>query len=216
MISRIEGELVGVQDGRAELRCGHLTYTLLIPAADEDAMAERVGDRIEIHVLHYLEGQGQGTSFVPRLIGFASTEARAFFELLTTVKGLGARKVLRALRLPYTSIAEAIACRDVDLLRSLPEIGARTAATIVAELHGKVDRFLGPAPGSADGAETSRGGSGVLRDAVAALTQLGEPKLHARQLVELALAGDPSLDSADALVAAAYRVRAGDEPVPTE
>ena len=216
MISRIEGELVGVQDGRAELRCGHLTYTLLIPAADEDAMAERVGDRIEIHVLHYLEGQGQGTSFVPRLIGFASTEARAFFELLTTVKGLGARKVLRALRLPYTSIAEAIACRDVDLLRSLPEIGARTAATIVAELHGKVDRFLGPAPGSADGAGTSRGGSGVLRDAVAALTQLGEPKLHARQLVELALAGDPSLDSADALVAAAYRVRAGDEPVSTE
>ena len=216
MISRIEGELVGVQDGRAELRCGHLTYTLLIPAADEDAMAERVGDRIEIHVLHYLEGQGQGTSFVPRLIGFASTEARAFFELLTTVKGLGARKVLRALRLPYTSIAEAIACRDVDLLRSLPEIGARTAATIVAELHGKVDRFLGPAPGSADGAETSRGGSGVLRDAVAALTQLGEPKLHARQLVERALAGDPSLDSADALVAAAYRVRAGDEPVSTE
>ena len=216
MISRIEGELVGVQDGRAELRCGHLTYTLLIPAADEDAMAERVGDRIEIHVLHYLEGQGQGTSFVPRLIGFASTEARAFFELLTTVKGLGARKVLRALRLPYTSIAEAIACRDTDLPRSLPEIGARTAATIVAELHGKVDRFLGPAPGSADGAETSRGGSGVLRDAVAALTQLGEPKLHARQLVELALAGDPSLDSADALVAAAYRVRAGDEPVSTE
>ena len=216
MISRIEGELVGVDNGRAELRCGHLTYTLLIPAADEDAMAERVGDRIEIHVLHYLEGQGQGTSFVPRLIGFASTEARAFFELLTTVKGLGARKVLRALRLPYTSIAEAIACRDVDLLRSLPEIGARTAATIVAELHGKVDRFLGPAPGSADGAETSRGGSGVLRDAVAALTQLGEPKLHARQLVELALAGDPSLDSADALVAAAYRVRAGDEPVSTE
>ncbi len=216
MISRIEGELVGVQDGRAELRCGHLTYILLIPAADEDALVERVGDRIEIHTLHYLEGQGQGASFVPRLIGFASTEARAFFELLTTVKGLGARKVLRALRLPYTSIAEAIACRDIDLLRSLPEIGARTAATIVAELHGKVDRFLGPAPGSADGADTSRGGSGVLRDAVAALTQLGEPKLHARQLVELALAGDPSLDSADALVAAAYRVRAGDEPVSTE
>ena len=216
MISRIEGELVGVQDGRAELRCGHLTYTLLIPAADEDAMAERVGDRIEIHVLHYLEGQGQGTSFVPRLIGFASTEARAFFELLTTVKGLGARKVLRALRLPYASIAEAIASRDIDLLRSLPEIGARTAATIVAELHGKVDRFLGPPSGSGDGTETSRGGSGVLRDAVAALTQLGEPKLHARQLVELALAGDPSLDSADALVAAAYRVRAGDEPISTE
>ena len=32
MISRIEGELVGVGEGRAELRCGHLTYMLLVPA----------------------------------------------------------------------------------------------------------------------------------------------------------------------------------------
>ncbi len=216
MISRIEGELVGVQDGRAELRCGHLTYTLLIPAADEDALAERVGDRLEIHALHYLEAQGQGASFVPRLIGFASTEARAFFELLTTVKGLGARKVLRALRLPYTSIAEAIACRDIDLLRSLPEIGKRTAETIVAELNGKVDRFLGPAPADRPGDAGPSGPTLAMRDAVAALTHLGEPKLHARQLVELALADDPSLDSADSLVAAAYRVRAGDEPVSTE
>ncbi len=216
MISRIEGELVGVQDGRAELRCGHLTYTLLIPAADEEALVERVGDRLEIHALHYLEAQGQGASFVPRLIGFASTEARAFFELLTTVKGLGARKVLRALQLPYTSIAEAIAGRDIDLLRSLPEIGKRTAETIVAELNGKVDRFLGPAPGDRPGDAASSGSAVVMRDAVAALTQLGEPKLHARQLVELALADDPSLDSADSLVAAAYRVRAGDNPVATE
>ncbi len=36
MISRIEGELVGVGEGRAELRCGHLTYMLLVPAADQE------------------------------------------------------------------------------------------------------------------------------------------------------------------------------------
>ncbi len=213
MISRIEGELVGVQDGRAELRCGHLTYTLLIPAADEEALVERVGDRLEIHALHYLEAQGQGASFVPRLIGFASTEARAFFELLTTVKGLGARKALRALSLPYTSIAEAIACRDSGLLTALPEIGKRTAETIIAELSGKVDRFLvAPAAAMDEPGDAGRPGTGiVMRDAVAALTQLGEPKLHARQLVEQAFADNPALDTPDALVAAAYRVRAGDQ-----
>ena len=211
MISRIEGELVGVADGRAELRCGDLTYTLLVPAADEDALLERIGSRIRIHTLHYLEAQGQGSSFVPRLIGFASAEARAFFELLTTVKGLGARKALRALSLPYTTIAEAIACRDTGLLVALPEIGKRTADTIIAELSGKVDRFLGPAPGDRPGDTEPSGTALVMRDAVAALTQLGEPKLHARQLIEQAFAENPALDTPDALVAAAYRVRAGEE-----
>ncbi len=211
MISRIEVELVGVEGGRAELRCGELTNTLLVPAADENALLERVGSRIRIHTLHYLEAQGQGASFVPRLIGFASAEARAFFELLTTVKGLGARKALRSMSLPYTTIAEAIACRDTGLLVALPEIGKRTADTIIAELNGKVDRFLGPAPGDRPGDTEPSGTALVMRDAVAALTQLGEPKLHARQLVEQAFADNPALDTPDALVAAAYRVRAGDQ-----
>ena len=219
MISRIEGELVGVENGRAELRCGHLTYLLLVPTANEEALAARVGQQVRMHTLHYLEGQGQGSSFVPRLIGFSSVEGRAFFELLTTVKGLGARKALRALSLPYTTIAQAIETRDVDLLTGLPEIGKRTAATILAELHGKVDRFLDPAPSDAAGGEVATGARsswGITRDAVAAMTQLGEPKLNARQLVERALADDPTLDSADALVAAAYRVRIGDKPVASE
>ena len=219
MISRIEGELVGVKNGRAELRCGHLTYMLLIPTANEDALAARVGQQVQMHTLHYLEGQGQGSSSVPRLIGFASAEGRAFFELLTTVKGMGARKALRALSLPYTSIARAIADKDTELLTALPEIGNRTAATIVAELHGKVDRFLSAASSAAaegEVAEDPGSARGITRDAVAAMTQLGEPKLQARQLVERALADDPTLDSADALVAAAYRGRVGDKSVVSE
>ena len=219
MISRIEGELVGVGEGRAELRCGHLTYILLVPAADQDGLSACVGQQVQMHTLHFLEAQGQGSSFVPRLIGFASVQGRAFFELLTTVKGLGARKALRALSLPYTSIARAIAARDVDLLIALPEIGNRTAATIVAELYGKVDRFLDPTPGPAAGGDVSGASPdslGIMRDAVAAMTQLGEPKLHARQLIERALADDPTLESADALVAAAYRGRIGAEAQATE
>ena len=42
---------------------------------------------------------------------------------------------------------------------------------------------------------------------MAALVQLGEPRPHARQLIEKALAGDPGLDSADELVAAVYRYK---------
>ncbi len=206
MISRIEGDLVRAGEEGVELRCGDVTYGLAVPAADAEGLARRVGERLEFHTLHYLESQGQGNSFVPRLIGFRSRDARAFFEMLTTVKGLGARKALRVLRLPFAKLAEAIARKDVDLLRTLPEIGRRTAETIVAELHGNVDRFfeLKPAAGPGD---PETGPPAVVRDAVAALARLGESRQEARRLVERALADDPTLATADAVVAAAYRVQ---------
>jgi Holliday junction DNA helicase RuvA len=206
MISRIEGELLSAEAGAIELRCGAVTYTLLVPAADEPHLVPLVGHRVDFHTLHYLESQGQGASFVPRLIGFGSARERAFFELLTTVKGLGMRKALRALRLPYQTVARAIAAEDLEVLTSLPEIGQRTAQTIVAELQGKVDRFLEVKPDDVPAA-SDLGQPAIVRDAVAALVQLGESKPQARLLIEQALAADPAAASADDLVAAAYRVK---------
>ena len=208
MISAIEGQLIGVDGGRALLRCDHVTYELLIPAADVPRLSGLIDQTMTFHVLHYLEVQGQGASYVPRLIGFASVQDRAFFELFTTVKGLGARKALRALQLPFARVAEAIAGRDVTLLKSLPEIGKRTAETIMVELSGKVDRFVEGA-GEGGAAITVADASQVelVRDAVAMLTMLGEPKLPATRLAERALAADASIETADALVAAAYRLK---------
>lgn len=209
MISRIEGLLDSVtDDGRALLRCDHILYELFIPGADQQRLATVIGERISFHTLHYLEGRDQGAAYMPRLIGFSSPTDRAFFELFTTVKGIGNRKALRALQLPFGTIAAAIAEKDVDLLQSLPEIGKRTAETIVAELHGKVDRFveLKPLPAT-DGTGRDKGRSSVINDAVAVLTQLGEQKLQARQLIDRALAADSTLDSPEALVAAAFRLK---------
>lgn len=204
MISRVEGELLGVTEGGAEVRCGDLTYTLLVPTADRDRLAGEVGRRARFYALHYVEATGKGTTLIPRLIGFASPDERAFFELLTTVKGLGTRKALKALHVSYRSIAEAIAGKDADMLTTLPEVGRRLADTIVAELHGKVDRFIEPKPE----APPAAGGRGVMiREALAALIKVGESKAAAQVLIDRALSGDPELDSADALVAAAYRVR---------
>ncbi len=210
MICRIEGELVAAQDGRVELACGSLTYELLVPAVEQQPLSVSLGTRVEFYTLHVLESQGQGAVYVPRLIGFRSAQQRAFFELLTTVKGVGSRKALKAMQLPHQTIAEAIATKDVQLLTSLPEIGKRTSETIVAELHGKVDGFLElkPPAGSAGpdaSAEPSR--AAMIRDARAALIHLGESTIEAHRLIEQALAVDPRLDSADALVTAAYRLK---------
>jgi Holliday junction DNA helicase RuvA len=207
MISRIQGTLLAIEDGKALLRVDSLTYEVMIPGADHQRLALQLGQSIELHTLYYLENQNQGAAYVPRLIGFNSPGDRAFFELFTTVKGIGNRKALRSLQLPFGTIAAAIAEKDVDLLKSLPEIGKRTAETIIVELHGKVDRFVEvkPVAGVPGGMSDSR--AALIQDSVTILTQLGEQKAVARQLVERALNADPAIERADALVAAAYRLK---------
>jgi Holliday junction resolvasome RuvABC DNA-binding subunit len=76
----------------------------------------------------------------------------------------------------------------------------------VAELHGKLDRFLELKPDEAPAADVS-GQPAIVRDAMAALVQLGESKPQARLLIEQALAAEPTAATADDLVAAAYRVK---------
>lgn len=210
MISRIEGDVVAVLDDRIELRCGAVTYEILMPVVEQQRLAGSVGQCLELYTLHQLEGQAQGTTFTPRLMGFSSVEQRAFFELLTTVKGLGSRKVLRAMQLDHDTIARAIASKDVTLLVSLPEIGKRTAETMVAALSGKVDRFieLKPAAGN-DDADGGAGGARttMMHEALAAMVQLGETRPSALQLIERAFAADPTIESTNVLITAAFRLR---------
>jgi Holliday junction DNA helicase RuvA len=209
MISQIAGELVGFnhEDNTAELRNGWMTIEVLVPAADSQRIGASIGTGAHFHTLLYLESQNQGMSFTPRLIGFASPQQREFFELFTTVKGIGYRKALRALQLPFADVAAAIAAKDRDLLVSLPEIGKRTADTIIAELSGKVDQFVELKPVLAGRGEKSSPAARLAADAVAALVQLGETRVRAMQLVERTLAADPSIRTAEELITGAYRLR---------
>jgi Holliday junction DNA helicase RuvA len=208
MIARLAGTLDELHDGVALVRCGGLCYEVLVPAADQMRLAGAVGAEVEFVTLHYLEAQGQGSSFWPRLIGFRTVRDREFFELLTTVKGIGNRKALRALQLPFPQVAQAIVDRNLALLTSLPEIGRKTAETIVVDLKEKMGPFLevaAPAGGAKGPVPTAAGQ--LALDAVAILVQLGESRAGARDLVDRALHAEPALATADAVVTAAFRFK---------
>lgn len=209
MIVRIEGEIVAVDGPCVLLRVGPFVYELHVPACDLQSLSGRVGETVAFETFHYFESQGQGTTLLPRLLGFASRLDREFFELFTTVKGIGNRKALRAMALPARRIAAAIASRDLDVLKSLPEVGRRTAETIVAELHEKMEPFLagGAAPAQAPGAPVGRGL--LAQDALAVLIRLGEPRHLAVQWIDRALTLEPEIEDAQRLVTAAFRVKTG-------
>lgn len=213
MLDRIRGELRRVGDHAAIVGVGDLDYEVLVPTGDAARLQLSVGQPVEFVLLHYLESQSNGAVFRPRLVGFTTETDRAFFELLTSVKGIGYRKALRALAMPIATIARAVAEKDADTLRSLPEIGKRTAETIVLDLSEKVEDLLpglatGVAGGEAGNDEQAGDGAGNgARDAINVLVQLGESRAVAAELVERARRADPSITEGDAFVAAALRLK---------
>jgi len=139
---------------------------------------------------------------LPRLIGFSSERDRAFFELFTTVKGIGNRKALRALVRPFAETATAIANRDTKALTEMPEIGKRSAETIIAELHGKVDVFVGEIASTIEVTMPP-----FSEDAILMLVQLGETKRDAKRLVQLAFGTNPEINTADQLVQISFQLK---------
>jgi len=211
MLVRLTGRLDAIETDAAivTLQVG-MTYRAMLPASATDSISGRVGETITLETLELYEASGQGSHLTPRLIGFVTETDRRFFELFTTVKGVGSRKALRAMAAPTGDIASAISRKDTAFLRTLPEIGARLAETICAELGGKVDRFITPdlhgslvepKPGAAPG--------GIAAQAIAALVRLGESRPDAERLVSLAQDRDPTIDNADTLLAAAFASRPG-------
>lgn len=204
MIARIAGTLKAAADGTVQVDAGAgIWYELLVPACDLDRLARRVGQDVVLHTLHFVEGDPTRGMQQPRLIGFASEDDREFFRVFTTVKGVGVRKALRAMVRPVGEVAAAIQGKDTAFLVSLPEIGKRTAEQIIVELDGKLDAFAGPAP------EPQPELSEPAAEAVAVLVQLGERKPEAQALVERVMAVSPELDAPEAILQAAYRVKAG-------
>ena len=216
MISRIEGVLVDVVDGVAEVRVAGsgLVYEVLVPACDAGDLMMRQGKEIAFVTLHYFESQGQGSHFVPRLIGFSSREQRDFFELLTTVKGIGNRKALRAMQVSHGRMAEAIAAGDAKFLSTLPEIGKRTAESTIVELKGKLDPFLKDPSATRRALERSAVvavtavATGPTADAEDVLVALGEQRAQARAKVERVMAASVGESiGADEIVTRALRTR---------
>jgi len=205
MIARISGKLEHVSDGKALIGLGNgLWYEVLVPHCDVEKLARRAGQEIVLHTIHYLEGDPAHGAQTPRLVGFLNESDRDFFRLFTTVKGIGNRKALRAMAKPPAEIAAAIANKDAKLLATLPEIGKRTAETIIAELSGKVDQFAA-GPFAAPVEELPKAAS----DALAVLVQLGERRADAAALIERVLAVAPELESAEEIIQHVYRLKAG-------
>ncbi len=205
MIAAIRGRVVRVEESGAVVELNGLHLQLMVPVSSLAALQHSLDATITLHTYFYLEGNPAGSHFLPRLVAFLSEAEREFFHELTRVKGFSTRRALRAMCLPTPELAAAIERGDERLLTTLPEVGKKTAAQMVAELRGKLQRFMSP------GAETSPIPelSEPQRIAVEILVQWGDRRADAARLVAAAVESDPALTVPEEIVRAAYRMRQG-------
>ncbi|MGB0719462.1 MAG: Holliday junction branch migration protein RuvA [Bdellovibrionales bacterium] len=113
------------------------------------------------------------------LFGFCDKAEQAWFKLLTSVQGVGAKAGLAILSVtPPEKIALAIAAQDKAPIQAADGVGPKLATRIITELKDKAANIgdIAPYPPPASGGEaraTAQAGGGIDSDAVSALINLG-------------------------------------------
>jgi Holliday junction DNA helicase RuvA len=135
------------------------------------------------------------------LVGFATADERAAFDLLTSVQGIGPKLAMAVLStLDAAELAHAVRDGDHARLTRIPGIGKKTAERMVLELRDKFNAVSTPA-------RPARPSGGTAAVVAAALTNLGYKPNEAERAAEKAAAAHPGAGVAD-LVKAALRTLA--------
>ena len=207
MISAVTGKLAAVHDDRVELDIGPMRYELLVCAGELEPLRSQQGQEILLHTLCYLEGDPNRGNLEPRLIGFRRPSEKKFFELFTTVNGIGPRTALKCLIQPIERVAHAIESGDTRFLVELPQIGKRMAETIIATLSGKMAAFL--AAPVVEMKTVRRSSEDEAAIALVCGPQIGLRRIEAEDLLERAKRTDHGLSRAEELVPVMLKLHAG-------
>ncbi len=203
MITRITGELVGLSEEAATIDIGAFHHEVLVPEFVRRRLQSKIGDKIELCTIEYIEGNPQRGRLTPRLVGFMSKVERQFFDMVCSVDGVGVKKTLRAMVRPVAEVATAIEEQDIKQLSTLPGIGPAVAERIVAKLRRKMARFALMV--SEDLPKAAIEASDVLSDAYEALVALGHSASEARTKIDAVMEGGKKMKTVEDVLSAVYK-----------
>lgn len=171
MIEFISGRLIEKNPAYAVIDCNGVGYYLNIslhtfsqlPADEACKLYAHVAIREDAHTLY----------------GFADQFERQLFRLLISVSGVGAstaRVILSSLN--PIEVQEAIANADVNLLKSIKGIGAKSAQRIIVDLKDKIAKAENEVDISFQSSNTTKD------EALSALDVLGFNKNAAEKVID--------------------------------
>jgi len=132
MIAFLEGEVIDKNVGRVVLNVGGVGYELAVPTSVLASLPP-VGERVRLHTRMVVREDSM------TLYGFASTDERELFDLLTGVTGVGPKVGLAFLSALQTdALRRAVVAGDADTLTVVPGVGKKVAQRVVLDLRDKL------------------------------------------------------------------------------
>ncbi len=174
MIYHLNGRLIEKHPTHVVIECGGVGYLVSISLTTFEALPDDETLFLNIHMVVREDSQ--------TLYGFATKEERSMFLLLISVSGVGAntaRLILSAM--DSATASEVIASGDVDAMKKVKGIGAKTAQRIIIDLRDKVGVSTG---GGGVKSEISFQHNTVKNEALMALTTLGFDKSRVEKTLE--------------------------------
>ena len=169
MIGKLKGLVDGFGDDFVQIDVGGVVYEAFCSTKTLQALP-RVGEATVVFIEMIVRED------LIRLYGFATEVEKAWFRILMTVQGVGARVALGVLSaLTPSEISSAIALQDKAMIGRANGVGPKLAIRIVTELKGKVPA-IGAIEAGVLGLQTALGegvASSNITDAVSALSNLG-------------------------------------------
>ena len=166
MINHLHGRLTEKHPTHVVIDCGGVGYIIQISLTTFETIPDQEDIFLHTHLVVREDAQ--------ILYGFATIEERKLFLLLIGVSGVGAntaRMILSAM--DSSTASEVIASGDVDSMKRVKGIGAKTASRIIIDLQDKVGAITGS---SGTLTEISSPHNTIKNEALSALTSLGFDK----------------------------------------
>lgn len=179
MIGKLKGLIDGFGDDHVHIDVGGVVYEAFCSSKTLQALPQ-VGHAAVVHTEMIVRED------MIRLYGFSSEAEKAWFTILMTVQGVGARVALSILStLTVGELSGAIALQDKAMIGRANGVGPKLATRVVTELKGKVPAGIGIDAGTlglqqALGEGTARSN---IADAVSALSNLGYSSAQASAAV---------------------------------
>ena len=192
MIAHLSGSVSSVATDSVIIDVGGVGYRVFCGPGTLSGLKEGASARLFTH--HLVREDQQA------LYGFRTTEELGFFELLTTVAGVGPKVALAIVSSrPVTDLQLAILQGDEGVLTAVSGVGKKLAARVVLELKEKVSAAGAVAVGPGLPASSES-------EVVAALQALGYSASEAREAARGAVSALAVGASLEERVKAALRV----------
>ena len=134
MFAYIKGILVENGNGYVVIEANGIGYKIFMSNIGAVALGEE-GSIVKVHTHYHVREDNIS------LYGFVNKEELKMFELLIGVSGVGAKSAISMLSsITPSDFALAIISNNVNYLKKVPGIGAKTAQRIILELQDKLKK----------------------------------------------------------------------------